>query len=788
MFADLRFACRALVKKPGFALTTVLIVALGIGAATAMFSTINALVLRPIALPEPDRLVAVYETNLARNQPFFSVSIPNYADWTAQARSWESLAAINWHAMNLTGDGDPELVQVKQITANFLPTLGIATTQGRNFLPTEDRPGGAPVAIITTPFWQRHLGGAPNVIGRTLTLDGTPYEIVGVTAPGQPLPEDLEVAIPLAANPAQERRMNHELNVFGRLKPGVTLAQADAELKSIAQQISATLPAAEQGWSTRLVPFAREIVGDSVRQGLYLLLGAVGLLLLIACANLSNLLLVRASARAHELAIRTALGASRSRVVRQIVTESLLVTGIGGVLGVFLAWWTIDLLRAAPLPRAPEISLDPRVLAVAVAATLLVGLLSGLGPALAAAGARPQEALKHRAPRSGHRSRLRDGMVVAQLALSLTLLVGATLLGRSFLRLLQVDPGFTSAQVLTVSMRPGDSDRAAAFYEQLTARVTALPGVTGAGVISALPLTEGNTSLNVFPAGPSLVPPGESIQANWRLVDGGYFSALQIPVLRGKTFAGVSPREAVRSVVISARLARLLWGDEDPVGRQLDPGGGGNLITVIGVVGDVRAQALGHEANPAFYWSMHRFIYGPMNLVVRSAGDPTPLLAAIRATVHDLDPTVPLFRVRTLDAVRRTSLEQQQLLLSLLAAFTAVALLLAALGTYGVIAFAVQQRTHEFGIRVAIGAQAADILQLVLGQGARLIVLGAGLGLAGALAVTRLLGAMLYHTEASDPLSFTVSTLLLAAVALGAAFIPARRATRVDPLVALRSE
>jgi len=777
---------RSLAKTPGFTLVAVLIVALGIGAATTMFSTVNALVLRPVSLPEPDRLVAVYETNLPRHQPFFSVSIPNYLDWQARATSWTGLAALNWRSMNLTGDGEPELVPVRAITANFLPTLGLPLAHGRNFLPEEDRPGGPRVAIVSDAFWRRRFGGAPGLIGRTLTFDGEPYTIVGIAAPCPPLPVTFDVAVPLAADPAQESRMNHEMEVYGRLKPGVTLEQADAELKAIAARIWIEHPDLDRGWSTRLQPFAREIVGDNVRRGLYVLLGAVGLLLLLACANLSNLLLLRSSARAHELAIRTALGASRFQVVRGLVAESLLVTGAGGLLGVLGSLWAVDAMHALPLPRAGEISLDLRVLAVALGATLIAGLAAGLGPALHAVRAQPQDALKGRAPRSGQRSRLRDALVVAQLAISLTLLIGAMLLGRSFVRLLHVDPGFTTENVLSVSLRPtGD---AASFYARLIDRVAALPAVAGAGVISALPLTEGNTSLNVFPEGDSPLPAGQSIQANWRLVDGGYFSALRIPLLRGRTFAGLSPDEARRSVVISASLARSLWGGLDPIGRRLDPGGGRRFLTVIGVVGDVRSEKLGVEPAPTFYWSMHNFIYGPMHLVVRSTGDLAPLLPAVRAAIKSLDPAVPVFRVRTLAALRATSLEQERILLALLAAFTGAALLLAALGTYGVISFAVQRRTAEFGIRLALGAQSADILRLVLGQGLRLVLVGAAFGLAGAFFAARLLAALLYRTEAVDPLSYALATGLLGLIALGAAFLPARRATRVDPMIALRAE
>jgi putative ABC transport system permease protein len=796
MLSDLRFAVRSLLKTPGFTVVAIAIVALGIGAATAMFSTVNALVLRPFSLPEPHRLAVVYETNLARNLPRFSVSLPNYADWKARCTSWESLAAIDWRAMNLTGSNGAELIQVRPMTADFLPTLGLAPVLGRGFQASEDLPGRNQVAIISHAFWQRHFGGKSDVIGQTLTLDGTAYNVVGVVARDAMFPGELEIAIPLAAAFSEESRTHHYADVYGRLKPGVSLEQADSELKAIAAQVWAEHPEMEQGWSTQLVSLSDNIVGENVRRMLTLLIASVGLLLVIVCANLSNLLLVRASARAHDLAIRSALGATRTQIARQVVLESLVVTLAGGAVGIVVSLWAVELLRSMPFPRAGEISVDGRVLAIGLITTLLAGFFSGLGPAIKAAFIKPQDALKAHAPRSGHRSRLLNTMVIGQLAVSLTLLVGATLLARSFLRLLQVNPGFNAENAVAVSLRYSKNEGAAQFYERLSARIAAIPGVSHNGLISALPLTEGNTSLNVFPRGESVVPSGQSIQASWRLIDSGYFDAMQIPLKSGRTFAGMSPEEARSSVIISATLARLLWGDADPIGRQLDPGGGNRLVTVIGVVGNVRSQNLGTESVPAFYWSMHRFIYGPMHLVVRIGAGPDGenrsridgLVPAIRAAVKEIDPTVPVFRVRTLQQLRATSLDQERLMLMLLSGFTGVALLLAALGTYGVIAFTLQQRTREIGIRIAVGAQAGDILHLVLGQGFRLIALGALLGLAGAHASTRLLSTMLYQTGLHDPLSYLAATIILALTAILAALIPARRATKVDPITALRAE
>lgn len=786
---DLKYALRQLATSPGFAAVAVLIVALGIGAATAMFSVINALVLRPVALPEADRLAVVYETNLPRNVPFFSCSYPNYIDWRDRSRSWKSFAAVGWRAMNLTGGSESELVNVRPMTTNFLPTLGIAPSLGRGFLDQEDRPGRNHVAIITCAFWQRRLGGRLDAIGQPLILDGASYTIVGVIPVSAFFPGEIEIAIPLGAELATDHSMNKELAVYGRLKHGVTLEQADAELKAIAAQIWTEHPDMDRGWSTQLVPLAREIVGSEVRTGLFVLLGAVGLLLLIACANLSNLLLVRASVRAHEVAIRTALGASRWRVARQLVTESLTVTVAGGLLGVLLSLSAINVLRSLKLPRAAEISVDVRVLAAACGITLLVGFFAGLGPSLKASQARPQEALKGQAPRSGHRSRLRDTMVVAQLALSLSLLIGAAMLIHSFWRLLQVNPGFATERVLTVSMRPGNNEQAVPFYERVIARIAALPEVAGVGLVSSLPLTDGDTSNPIFPVGPSVLPAGESIQASWRLVGGDYFGAMQIPLVRGRTFAGLSPDEARPSVVLSASFARMLFSDTDPIGRQIDSlRVGGDRLTVIGVVGDVRSARLGTAPAPTFYWSMYRFLYGPMRLAVRTTGDTEPLAAAIRRIVKEIDPGVPVFRIRTMDEFRADSLNRERLIVALLGGFAVMALVLAALGTYGVVAFTVQQRTQEIGIRIAVGAQAGDILRLVLGQGLRLIALGTVFGLAGALAAARILSTMLYETGTADPWSYLFATAVLALAALGASLLPAYRATKVDPIIALRAE
>ena len=779
-----RYAVRQLAATPGFAAVAILIVAIGIGASTAMFSTVHAVVLKPLSLPEPDRLVTVYETNLERNVPFFSVSVPNYVDFKARATSFAAMAAVTWRAMNLTGRGEPQLIQVRTVTANFLDTLGVRMAQGRDFTADEDRPNGPKVAILSDGFWRRHFGGQPGIVGRTLQLDGDTYAIVGITRAGLPLPGDIEIAVPMQADVAKEDRLNHELDVFARLAPGVSIAAADRELQAIAAQIAPSMPAGERGWRTRLVPLAEDIVGDSLRRTLVVLLGAVGLLLLVACANLSNLLLVRATARGFDLAVRRALGESRGRAIAQLLVESLLVTAVGGALGILFASWSVEALRTLPIPRVAEIAVDPRVLAVAIAATLISGILAGVGPAIRASQVAPQEALQSQAVRLAPRSRLRDGMIVAQLGLSLTLLVGAALVARSFWGLLSVEPGFSVDNAVTMAMRP--SMEAAPFYQAVGERVRALPGVESAGFISTLPLGPGgNTSNNVFAAGPSRLGAGQSIQASWRLVDGGYFEAMRIPLLRGRTFDGLAPDEARRGIILSASLAKALFGDDDPVGREVDPGGNNRLLRVIGVVGDVRNRRLAAAPLPAFYWSFHRFTYGPMRLVVKSQLPTEQIVAAVRREVRAVDPGAPIFQVWTLDEVRAESLSEERLLLAMLWAFAGVALLLAGLGTYGVVAFAVQQRTREFGIRLAIGADAARVRALVLRQAMGLILAGAVLGLAGALVAGRVVETLLFGVTPFDVASYAAATAALALAVLGAAWWPARRASRVSPLVAL---
>ncbi|HVU33945.1 MAG TPA: ABC transporter permease [Opitutaceae bacterium] len=782
----MRHALRHLLKSRSYAGAAMLVVAIGVGAVTSIFSAVNAVVLRPPSLPDPERLVAVYETNPGRNIAYFSCAYRNYVDWRARTHSWANLAAIGERTMNLTGTGEPEVINVRPMSASLLPTLGLTPVLGRNFLASEDLPGRGRVAIISTALWRERFGGRDTVIGQTLTLDGLPYEIIGVVDPGAAFPGEFEIGVPMAIDPATARRMEHDVAVFGRLRPGVSVLQADAELKAVAAAIWRENPESDQGWSVRLVPYATNLVGASARQALFLLLGAVGVLLLIACANLSNLIVAQTSVRSHEIAVRIALGATRGRVVRHLIGEALLLTIAGGLGGLLLSWWIVGALHHIPFPRAGEISLDYRVLAVAALATVLTGLLASAGPAFAASRTDPRGALKGRTPELAGQLRGRDALVVTQIALALMLFIGATLLARSFWRMVRANPGFDVQRVMTCVLRPTVNTQT--FYDALESQVSSLPEVVATGLVSSAPLSGQNTSLNIFPDAPNLLGQGMSAQADWRLADGGYFAALGIPVISGRTFAGLRSDVARDAVVISASLARTLWGNTDVIGRRVDPGGHGRWLTVIGVVGDVHSANIATATVPTFYYSRYRFEYGPMTLVTRTRGAEAPLLAAIRESVKRIDPTVPLYHVRTMEDLRDKSLMQPRMLMVLLGAFAATALLLATIGTYAVIGFMVQKRTGEMGIRMALGADAMDIFRLILGRGAKLALIGVTMGSAGALLATRALGAFLFQTPRTDVASFALGIATIVLAALAAAFIPARHAARVDPCVALRTE
>lgn len=786
MFDDLRQASRTLTKSPVFSAVAILTFALGIGANTAIFSIVDTVVLRPLPYSEPEHLVQIAETNLRRDVSFFSVSVPNYVDWRERSRSWTALAARRTRSANLAGGDAPEHVWIQAVSANYLPLLGVPPSLGRHFREEEDQPGRNAVAILTNGLWKRRFGADPTVIGQTIVLSGTAHTVVGV-APAVPGLDDAgEAFVPLAADLTREERDDHDLDVFGRLAPGVTIEQASTEMTTIARRIGQENPDSNAGWGVRLVPLFSAVVGEPVRKALLILLGAVGLLLIIACANVANLLLLRATTRSREMAIRVALGSSLGRLGRQLLAESLLLAGLGGLAGTALALWIVDLVRAlapADLPRAAEIAVDARVLGFTCLVIVAAGILAGFAPIGQAARADVQRALKENRPTAAPgRWSTRNNLVVGQVALSLVLVVGAGLLLRSLHRLSRVEMGFRGENVLTLRLAPGGD--AHAFYRRLEERAAALPHVQAVGLSSGIPLTPFNTSLHVFPVGPAKIPPSDSVQASWRVVDAGFFQTLQIPLLRGRFFEEGDGK----MVLVNQALARALWGDEDPVGKPVNPGGGTDYSTVLGVVGDFRMRNPYQAPEPAFFYSAHRDLWGEMTLVVRTATSPEPLVPELRAVVRSLDPGLPVFHVATMDELRGASLSRHRDQAVLFGSFAALAVLLAGVGVSGVVGFAVAQRTREIGIRIALGGSRGDIRRLVGGFGSRLAIPGLVFGLAGSLALARVFEGLLFEVSPWDLWTYTSALLLAGSMALVACAVPARKAARVDPMVALREE
>ncbi|HUR57449.1 MAG TPA: ABC transporter permease [Opitutaceae bacterium] len=786
---DVHFGLRALVREPGFTAICILVVALGIGANTAIFSVVDAVVLRPLPVPEPARVMRVWETNAARHITSFSVSFQNFGDWARLSQSWAMLAAVDQRNVNLLNDGEPERLRAQIVTSMAFALFGMRIAHGRGFGPEDDLPGRGDVAVLADALWRRRFGADDRVIGRAIVVDGKPRTVIGVLAPARGLADGQEIFLPLPPF-APPDRDDRDFEVYGRLKPGVTQAQAQEEMAAVAREIERQHPDVNAGWSVRLEPLFDVVVGRNVRTALGLTFGAVGVLLAIACANFSSLLAVRAARRGRELAIRAALGGGRARLVRQLTTESLLLALMGGVAGVLLASWSVDFVRSlelAGVPRTVEVALDRRVLAFATVATILTGIAAGFLPAWAASRVDVQEGLKQSGGTAGpHRPRLRNALVVGQLALSIVLLAVAGMLLRAFDRLQSTDLGFRPDRIVTARIGPLNNGRA--LVEDLLERVGGLPGVVASGAISSAPMSGYNTSNHVYPVGAAAIPTAKSIQSEWRIVTADYFRTMQIPVRRGRAFTRADNGTAGRVVIVSETLARLLWGQEDPIGRQINPGGGTTFSTVVGVVGDVRSRDPAQGPQPAYYLSAHRAVWGTMTLAVRTGGDPTTIVPQLRAELRTLDAALPLFDVRTMDDMIGRQLAPQRTVTILLGAFALLALTLAVAGLYGVMAHATGQRTREVGIRMALGAQRADVIRPLLTHGARLIAAGCISGLGLALAAVALLRGRFEAVGAADPWALGGSALLLALVSLLACYLPARRASRLDPLVALRTE
>jgi putative ABC transport system permease protein len=797
LLADLRYAVRTLRKSPVFTAATVLTMALTIGANTAIFSVVYAVLIRPMPFAAPDRLMQVAEKNDRLNIPNFAASVLNYLSWKEQNRSFQDLGAIGGGIYTLTGRGDPEQFNGATLTPSMLPILGIQPVLGRGFRPGDDLPGAAPVALISEALWRRRFAGERSAVGAHITLNGVDYTVVGVAPPGLPFLATGDIWTPLTIDRGREIRLNHVINVFGRLRTGVSQQQAQTEMNLVAARVGAQFPEVKD-WGIQLVDFRSTIVPDSLHTALLVLQGAVGFVLLIACANVANLLLSRSASRQKEIAVRTALGASRMRTVAQLLAESLLLSVAGGAAGLLAAFWSVRMAnRALPqgLLPVPEVPVDSSVLLFAAVVTLLTGLLFGLVPAWHAARTDLNTVLKQgsRSSIGGQRLIVRNGLVAGELALATVLLVGAGLLTQSLLRLQRVPVGFRPEGVLSFQLAPpaakySDQVMSWAFYQRAMESLSAIPGVTGAAISSGIPMGQGSYNRSPFaPTGASILPAGASVPIDWRIASPGYFRLLGIPLLAGRDFSEHDGPAATDVIVVSRAAARKFWGDENPIGKMLHRPTQTTSYTVIGVVGEVRNTALNQEF-PCLYFSAARRLGQLMDVVVRTQGRPEALLPAARSRLHDLDPELPLANVRTLEEYVSNNAAQPRLNAALLEVFAGVALLIAAIGVYGVLAYSVNQRTREIGLRMALGAQPSGVLWWIAGRGMLVSFAGIGAGLVGAYALNRVLASLLFGIQPHDSLTFVAVAVVLAAVALAACLVPARRASRVDPIVALRED
>jgi putative ABC transport system permease protein len=802
---DLRFGFRQLIGKPGFAAIATLSLALGIGANTAIFSLVDAVLLRPLPFQDPDRLVMVWEDAAKIGFPRNTPAPANYADWKAQNRVFEDMAAINWRSFNLTDEGEPEKVEAQAVTANFFPLLGVKPELGRVFTGEEDQPGRNNVAVISYGLWQRRFGGDPALMGKEILLDGQKHTVIGVAPAGfQFLSKEVGLWVPAAFSPQElANRGSHYLTVVARMKPGVTLREAHADVAAITQRINRDHPTWHGFELGSVVISLREQMAGDVRPALIVLLVAVGFVLLIACANIANLLLARGASRFREIAVRTALGAGRRRILRQLLTESVLLAVAGGLAGLLFAWSSFSFLKQIipdNMALNTGVRIDARIFGFTLLLSLLTGIVFGLAPALQAAKIDLNEALKQSGGRTGigagHR-RLRGALVIIEIALALVLLVGAGLLTRAFLRLRALDIGVNPENVLTLrTMLPrnkyGELPKRDAFYRQALERVRALPGVVSAGYTTAMPLTwKGGTNSFVIEGRDQ--GPGQDAQC--RQVSTGYMETMGVKLRQGRFFDYHDDVQSQPVAVINETMARQFWAGENALGKRFKLGSIDSQnpwVTVVGVVGDIKEMGLEaptkaemffpYQQLPRMLWNM------PRDLAVRTTGDPISVATAVRQAVWSVDRNQPVSNIRTMDEILSEEVAQRRIGMTLLAAFAALALALASLGIYGVLSYSVAQRTQEIGVRMALGAGRKDVLRMVVADGMRLAAAGVAIGLGASFALTWLMAGLLFGVSASDPLTLGAVTLLLITVALLACFIPARRATRVDPMVALRCE
>ena len=805
LLQDLRYALRMLWKNLGFTSVAVVALALGIGANTTIFSAVNALLLRPFNFPDPGSLVVIWERppkTTYRNM----VSPANFLDVREQNTTFSHVAIYNANSVNLTEGDKPERLEVATVSPAMFDALGARAALGRTFAPEEEQDGRDKVAVLTHEFWRRRYASDPSILNRQLMLNGQPYTVVGV------MPEDFnfpptnsDLLVPFAiTDKLKEGRGSHYVRMLGRLKPGVSQAQADADLAAIAGRLTAQYPETNSNRTIATESLQASYVRGP-RPGLLVLLGASGFVLLLACANVANLLLVRAAARQKEIAIRMALGASRFRLVRQLLTESVLLALLAGALGLLFAVWGIDLMKAGIpaslarfLPGWKNVGIDSQVFLFTLGASLLTGVVFGLAPALQATKTNFNEALKDGGRTSGggfSRNRLRGALIVAEVAISLTLLIGAGLMIKSFYEILKVEPGFKTESVLVMDVslpreKYGDKAARANFFRQAVERVGALPGVQQAGAVNVLPLSRSNSDSAFSVVGRPRPEKGHAPLANFRNVSPNYLEAMGIPLRRGRHISQNDGEGTGRVILINELLAEKHFANVDPIGQRLDFGGEGekDFYEIVGVVGNIRHDSLIEEIAPEVYVPLAQEPWYSMSIVVRAGGDPLQLAGAAQREIQAIDKDQPVFNVRTMDKVVSESLAPQRVVMGMLGIFALIALVLASVGIYAVMSYTVSQRTHEIGLRMALGAQPRDVLKMVLRQGMLLAGAGVALGLVFAFALTRGMKSLLFGVSASDPLTFAAIALLLAGVAFVACFVPARRATKVDPMVALRYE
>jgi putative ABC transport system permease protein len=818
LWQDVRYGARMLLKNPGVTVIVIIALALGIGANTAIFSVVNAVLIRPLPYQESERLIFLNEKSPVLDE--MSISYPDFIDWRTHNQTFEKMGVYNRASYNLTGAGEAERIITGQVSADLFSVLRVNPLHGRVFTNEEDRPGGTPVVVLSYGLWQRRFGGQTSILNQAITLNGKSYTVIGIMPQSYAYPSRVEMWVPvgqLSGQPSWQSRGNHPgLYGVARLKPGVTFEQADADMNTIAANLEKQYPDTNAGTRVRLRPLLEIFVVD-VRRALWVIFGAVGFVLLIACANIANLLLARATARKKEMAIRTAVGASRWRIARQLLTESVLLSLIGGAIGLALARWGVDLiLYVSPnaIPRSREIGLDWKVLAFTIGISFLTGILFGLVPAIQAGEVDVHETLKETGRGTSGRQWLRSSLVVVEVATTLILLIGAGLMIRSFYLLQKVNPGFSHEHLTSFSIslpekKYATEEARASFYNRLLENIRALPGVESAAAASGLPLGNNGWQTGFVVEGQPLPPREQTPLMEACLVTPDYFKAMNIPVLRGRVFNDRDDRShlagkdlsklnenqremvGVNSIVIDEEFAKRYWPNEDPVGKRVKLGGPGDgpSLEVLGVVGRVKMESLNQNSDRVQgYFAFAQTPSEGMTIIIKGASEPNQLIASIRGAVKEIDPDQPIYNPRTMDEIRAESVAPERLNLTLLSLFAGLALVLAIVGIYGVMSYSVTQRTHEIGIRMAIGARPRDVFRMILGHGMKLALIGVGVGLVGAFILTRFMASMLFGVEPTDATTYGGLSVLLIAIALLACYLPGRRATKVEPTISLRYE